>query len=394
MAFSFGQKVIYFKAGDDVLHTALKLLQIIEDHGYKAYIVGGFVRNYLLGIESNDIDITTSATPKQIKEIFKDACLPHEEYGSIRVIMKKVSFEITTFRRERDYFDKRRPSTVEFTTDLLEDLSRRDFTMNTLCMDKSGTILDLLGGKEDILNRRIQTVGNSLVRFEEDSLRILRAVRFATTLDFDLSESVIKAIKESKHLLKFLSYERKKDELDKIFASKNVNKGIKLLLDLGLDQDLELVHLKDMPQNLELIAIWAYLDVIGKYPFTVIEKSQMQKIKEVLKEDIKSPKTLYHYGLYICRLASPFQNISPKEITSIYENLPIHKQSDLDITSEEIMAFLNRSPGSYLREIYRDLEENVIKGTLENNKTKIYEYLQKYLQGGEEDESGKYNGVL
>ena len=169
-----------------MLDKSLKILNIIEDKGYQAYIVGGFVRDYILGVSSSDVDICTNATPKEIKDIFGDSYIPNEEYGSITVIYENIRFEITTFRREYDYLDNRRPSRIEYTDSIIEDLQRRDFTINTLCMNKHGEVVDLLNNRADIDNRIIKTVGDSYTRFSEDALRILRAVRFATVLGFKL----------------------------------------------------------------------------------------------------------------------------------------------------------------------------------------------------------------
>ena len=169
-----------------MLDVALKLLKEITSHSYKAYIVGGFVRDHLLGIESNDIDICTNATPKEIKEIFEDSCLPNEDYGSVIVERRGITFEITTFRKEIEYVDNRRPIEIKYIDDLYQDLLRRDFVINTLCMDDNGRILDYLGGKEDLSKRVIRTIGDATSKFSDDSLRILRAIRFATILDFSL----------------------------------------------------------------------------------------------------------------------------------------------------------------------------------------------------------------
>ena len=139
-----------------MLEVALKLIEEITLNGFKAYIVGGFVRDYILGIPSNDIDITTSATPKEIKEIFADSCLPNEDYGSVTVIKKGIRFEITTFRKEMEYVDNRRPSEIKYIDDLYQDLLRRDFTINTICMNSAGEIIDYLGGQSDIDNKIIK----------------------------------------------------------------------------------------------------------------------------------------------------------------------------------------------------------------------------------------------
>ena len=188
-----------------MLNTSLKVLKKIEEHGFKAYIVGGFVRDYLLGRESLDVDIATDATPMDIKQIFNDIFIPKVEYGSVTVFVHNTRFEITTFRRELTYINNRKPVEFEYINDLLEDLKRRDFTINTICMNSAGEIIDLLNGKEDLDQKEIKTVGNSHDKFEEDSLRILRAIRFATILDFKLSKEVKEAIKYTKKYLRNLS---------------------------------------------------------------------------------------------------------------------------------------------------------------------------------------------
>ena len=160
--------------------VALKILVKIEEAGYQAYIVGGFVRDYLLGIESNDIDITTNATPKDLCTIFKDAILPATEYGAVSIVVNQIPFEITTFRKEYTYENNRKPEKIMYIDSLEEDLKRRDFTINTICMDKNGKIIDLLGGQKDLQAKQIQTIDASLSSFTLDSLRMLRAIRFAT----------------------------------------------------------------------------------------------------------------------------------------------------------------------------------------------------------------------
>ena len=125
-----------------MLEIALKLLKKIEKSGFSAYIVGGFVRDYIMGRNSADVDIATNATPKQLREIFPNSSIAKEAYGSITVVLKKVRFEITTFRRELTYYNNRKPIEIEYIDDLLEDLKRRDFTINTICLDKEINIVD------------------------------------------------------------------------------------------------------------------------------------------------------------------------------------------------------------------------------------------------------------
>ena len=361
-----------------MLDNALKLLKEINDNGYVAYIVGGYVRDYLLGIESNDIDICTNATPKDVKEIFKDSCLPSEDYGSVTVVIKGINYEITTFRKDIDYTDNRHPNEIKYIDSLDEDLLRRDFTINTICMDKDGYIIDNLGGRKDLESRIIKTVGNSVDKFTEDSLRILRAIRFATILDFNLDEEVKDAIIKTRDLLSNLSYNRKKEELDKIFTSPNFRKGIQLLLDLGLDKTLDIPNLSKVLDSdvSSSIGIWSILNVGDKYPFNKNEFDIIDNVNKVVELDNLNPSVLYKYGLYVNSVAGKIKKDDIKKITEAYNNLIIKSRKEINITAEEIMAILNKAPGEYLKDIYDDLEEEILYNRLENDKMSISKYIK------------------
>lgn len=358
-----------------MLEVALKLLEEIDSRGFEAYIVGGFVRDYILGIESNDIDIATNATPKEVKGIFEDSCLPSEDYGSVTVIMKGIRFEITTFRKEVGYINNRRPAEIKYIDNLYDDLLRRDFTINTICMNAKGEIVDLLNGCEDLNSRMIRTVGFAKDRFEEDILRILRAVRFATILDFKLDNEIIEAIKETRYLLTNLSYNRKKEELDKIFASSNADKGVQLLLGLGLDKYLELDNLSKVKCTTSLIGVWSVLDVMDKYPFSSNERELIKSVREALNYNNLDPYTLYRFGLYANSVAGEINGYDIKEITEAYNNLAIQGKKDICVTSDDVMKALNRGPGSYLKEIYIDIEMAILLGRLVNKKEDILQYI-------------------
>ena len=358
-----------------MLNIALKVLKKIEDNGYKAYIVGGFVRDYLLGIDSNDVDICTNAKPSDIRNIFTNKCLPNQEYGSVVVIINNIRFEITTFRKEITYVDNRKPMEFEYIDSLDEDLRRRDFTINTICMDKDKNIIDLLDGKSDLTKEEINTVGDSYTKLREDSLRILRAVRFATILNFKLNDSVKNSIIENKDLLRNLSYERKKEELTKIFASVHVKYGIRLLLELGLDEVLELDNLKYIKYTDDLMAIWTLLNVDSIYPFTKVEKGIMNDIRNALNEDNFDTIVLYKYGLYVNSIAASIKGNDKRQLIHKYEDLPIKELKEIKITGDEIMELLDMKPGKYLKKIFNDLEEMILLGKLDNDTDRIKEYL-------------------
>ncbi len=365
-----------------MLEVALKVLQIIKKNGYDAYIVGGFVRDYILGKGSSDVDIATNATPKQIKEIFPNSFLPNELYGSITVISDKIRFEITTFRKELTYFNNRKPVEIEYINDLLEDLKRRDFTINTLCMDCNGKIIDLLDGKVDIINHVIKTVGNSVDKFSEDALRILRAIRFATVLNFRLDNEVEAAIVETKKYLSNISYNRKKSELDKIFISKNAKYGVELLMKLGLDKELEIKNLSEIKLSGDLVGVWSSINVSNNYPFTKNEKDLIKKIKEVSKYNNLDKKVLYKYGPYVNSIAAINKGNDNLLVVSEYNKLPIKTRNDILITSEEIMKMFEKKPGKYISDVYCDLETKILNGELDNNNKSLKDYICKNYLGG------------
>ena len=352
----------------------INILKKIEKNGFDAYIVGGYVRNKVIGVFSSDIDICTNALPKDIINIFKLDKNTKVHYGCVNIKTKKYNIDITTYRKESDY-ENHHPKT-EYITDLYTDLKRRDFTINSICMDESKEILDFLDGRTDLKKRLINTIGDAKEKFEEDSLRILRAIRFATILDFELSDEVKEAINEKKHLLKELSYNRKKEELDKIFASSYVKKGISLLLEFGLDEELELTRLKDIKNTDSLISVWSILNVGDIYPFTTSEKELIKNINEVMNLNNMDPMTLYKYGLYVNSVAGAIKGLDKKEITESYNNLIIHSRDDINITSQEIMDILDKEPGKYLSDIYNNLEEEILYSRLINTKDNIVKYIE------------------
>lgn len=357
--------------------NAIEILKILEQNNHEAYIVGGFVRDKLLGKISNDIDICTSATPKDIIKLFDIITTSETKYGTLSIIYKKNKYDITTFRKELKYEDNRKPVKIKYITDIKQDLLRRDFTINTLCINSKEEIMDLLNIKQDLNNKIIKTVGNPRYKIREDALRILRAIRFASNLDFNIDNKTKHYIKAYSKLLKKLSYQRKKEELNKIFLSTNKEKGKQLLLELKLANNLELNNLSNIIMCNDVIGIWAQANVDNIYPFTKLEKEQMKKIRELLNKDITDPYILYKYDLYIPSVVAEINNIKKNKINKIYNNLPIHSKKEIDIKEIEIANLLEKKPGLYLKEIFNDIEKKIIYKELENNKEQIMNYIIK-----------------
>lgn len=360
-----------------MLKTALKVLKEIEKNGFEAYIVGGYPRDYYLKKESLDIDICTNATPKDLILIFPNSNLSDEKYGSVSLYFNNIRFEITTYRKEAKYINNRLPSGVEYINSLEEDLKRRDFTINAMCINSSGTIIDLIGSKEDIDNCIIKMIGNPKKRLREDSLRILRAIRFATILNFKIDNELKKYIKKYGHLLKKLSYYRKKSELDKIFASCNNKYGIELIKELNLYKYLGLKNLKKIKPINSLIGIWSQLEVDDKYIFTKNEKEMIDQIKELMNCDILNNICLYNNDLYLISIVGELKGINKEVIFEKYRLLPIKDRKEINITSKEICNILNIKPSSILKNIWSILEKEILNSNLLNNKEDISKYIEK-----------------
>lgn len=223
----------------------------IENAGYEAFIVGGCVRDSLLGQAPKDYDITTSALPTEIEEIFKDCKVIETglKHGTVTVLINGMPLEITTYRIDSDYTDNRHPNSVEFTKSLHEDTARRDFTMNAVAYNDNSGIVDYFGGKNDIDNKVIRCVGNADRRFNEDALRILRAVRFSSVLGFEIESETKKAIFKNKHLLLNISAERIANELVKLLCGKNVKSVLLEYIDVLGVVIPELLPMKNFDQR-------------------------------------------------------------------------------------------------------------------------------------------------
>lgn len=219
----------------DLPEDVKNILNVLRSSGYEAYAVGGCVRDCLLGKLPKDWDVTTSALPLEVKRLFPRTVDTGIKHGTVTVLIKNEGYEVTTYRVDGKYTDGRHPENVSFTASLDEDLKRRDFTINALVYNEESGIKDLFGGIEDLDNKIIRCVGVPEERFDEDALRILRAVRFSAQLGFDIEEKTYLAAEKLKDKLALVSAERIKTEIDKTLMS--VNPGhINLLTTMGLDK--------------------------------------------------------------------------------------------------------------------------------------------------------------
>lgn len=251
--------------------SAAWVISTLQERGFAAFIVGGAVRDCVLGKHPKDWDVATSATPEEVTSAFPRTIAIGARFGTICVLAGKERVEVTTFRSESTYSDGRRPDQVEFVSAIEDDLSRRDFTINALAATVTPRrLVDPFGGCRDASDRLLRTVGDPRQRFFEDGLRALRAVRFASVLGFRLHQGITPAIQDSLAVFRKVSWERKRDELEKVLGqSQDVAQAIQLLHEVGLllelaplpGRDSRLSALNDIPAEpwwLRLVA-WAHL---------------------------------------------------------------------------------------------------------------------------------------
>ena len=305
--------------------AAKKIIDELEDHGYEAYIVGGCVRDMLLFREPGDWDITTSARPEDVKRIFRRTVDTGIEHGTVTVLMRGGSYEVTTFRVDGKYEDHRHPSEVVFTPSLEEDLKRRDFTINAMAYSDTKGIIDLYGGQEDLKAGIIRCVGDPMQRFGEDALRMLRGIRFAGQLLFDIEEETFAAIKELAPTLINVSAERIQVELTKLLLSGGAS-------DRSADGSEEILNsIRSGSDRLRL----AYETGLSKY--------FLPELDEMMKCEQHNPHHCYTVGEHtlrviaeVNRLIDGYNNINRKQhIALVYAALLHDIAKPVCITTDE-----------------------------------------------------------
>ena len=260
-----------------------EIIQTLVDHGYEAYAVGGCVRDSILGRTPGDWDITTSAKPDQVKQLFRRTIDTGIEHGTVTIMIDKDGFEVTTYRIDGEYEDNRHPKNVEFTSNLVEDLKRRDFTINAMAYNDKEGIVDKFRGLEDIESKIIRCVGNPDERFDEDALRILRAIRFAAQLDFAIESETEVAIEKKAKFLSNISAERIRVELEKLLMSKHPEKLIHAYR-LGITEIVlpEFDKMMDTPQNMP-----SHIYGVGEHSIAAVQAVQSLFVNIPYVEDVK-----------------------------------------------------------------------------------------------------------
>ena len=369
---------------------AINILKTFNKNGFEAYFVGGCVRDFLLDKDFSDIDITTNALPEQVKNIFPKSIDTGIQHGTVTILVNGESYEVTTFRKEDEYVNHRAPDKVEFVSDLKEDLDRRDFTINAMALDYKGKLFDFHNGEADLKNKIIKTVNDPNERFFEDALRMLRAFRFSSRLGFDIDSNTLVAIKRNAKLIEYVSIERIVNEFRKLLEGKGNINSMQLMLNSMLNsyipflKDIEVIE--DFSEYTFCQSLYILLKMnnisFDDLKSLKLSNKELKQIKEYekintdFKNDIQLELILYKYNIEDVRfICSYFKYEDESEIEKI--KLPITSFNDIDIKSEEIIAFINRKPGPWIKEIIVLLEYEILLNGLVNNKKNILDFLTK-----------------
>lgn len=385
--------------------AALPVIQTIEESGFEAYFVGGCVRDYLLERDIHDVDIATSATPDELKSIFPHTVDVGIEHGTILVLYKGEAFEITTYRTESEYKDFRRPESVKFIRSLKEDLQRRDFTMNAIAMDRNWKIIDPFHGMKALEKRMIETVGDADARFNEDALRLMRAIRFVSQLGFKLHSKTEQAIKAYNYLLEHIAVERISAEMVKLLDGKYKENALHIILTAELfnyfpalfsHEDLlsEVLSLPIKELNeAEMWLLLLYLENVDE-PAAMLKKWKLpaKKIKflshalKVLKTRQKSEWTsyaLYCAGEDIAFTVEKVHRTLQKEklndfsyLMKQYKELPITSRKDLVISGTDVLEWTGKKGGPWIKDLFIDLEKAILAKEVLNDKNQIRRWIK------------------
>lgn len=395
-----------------LFEQARPILEQIQDNGFEAYYVGGSVRDYVMGRNIHDIDITTSATPDEIESIFSHTIPVGKEHGTINVVFNDENYEVTTFRAEEDYVDHRRPSGVTFVRDLYEDLQRRDFTMNAIAMDTAYKLYDYFDGQQDINNRIIRTVGIAEERFQEDALRMIRCLRFQSQLSFDIAMETFGAMRTQMADIKFLSIERIVIELTKLMRGINVEESFNHLKSLKAFNYMPYFEQLDMnqinvtePIDLELLIAIVSVKFDINYSLKPLKLSNRQ-VKDInqyiqimnalpsiiTKEQLKM--FVYDYDTNLIKnvmvaadvlKANDIQGHEPlivnlQTIDETLHRLPMHNRKDMMVNGGVLMAHLNAKSGPWLKDVLRQIEIAIVTGKVSNEETEILKWVDNHVK--------------
>lgn len=369
------------------MKNAAKVIRVLEQAGFEAYIVGGAVRDYLLGKMPHDMDVASNASPEEVKKLFSRTVDTGIEHGTVLVLLEGEGIEVTTFRTEGSYTDMRRPDKVEFVQSLEEDLKRRDFTINAMAMDEHLQVIDPFGGREDLEKCIIRAVGEPGERFQEDALRMLRAVRFSGQLDFAVDRGTLIAIQQHASLIHAVAVERLKNELDKILINTRTEISMGYLKESGLTNHLPAGKLLEMdwggykPQSQAAYG-WAYMlyqqnqdfAAVSGYKFSNGEKRLIEGALKAAKLEKWDAWTFYCFECKELEIAAYLngRGVVPKEEK---DALPIQSKRDLAVNGTDLMKWTDKRQGPWIRQWIEIMERKIVFRQLANEHEKIKDWF-------------------
>lgn len=381
--------------------AAYEVLCVLEKAGFQAYWVGGCVRDRLLGKIPVDYDIATNATPDQVQSLFSRTVATGLKHGTVAVLRKGCMIEVTTFRKEYDYTDYRRPKKVEYVGDLKTDLTRRDFTINAMAEDRHHRLYDPCQGKTDLEQGRIRAVGDPEKRFTEDALRIIRGIRFSAQLGFHIDGNTQAAIASTRTLLPYLSVERIKDELEKVWKAEHPSRAIRQMWKHQLFSCLppfcQWSGLPGTPTLPETVfdkvssreERWALLllqcGTTSEQSYSHLyqlrlSRYDIQRIHTVIQlacqwtseiDEDSGKRLLLTHGLELvlkgfqiaCRL-QPLNHDTPAYFRRWWGEMPVKKMEDLPVNGVDLLQATDHLPGPWVGQVLRYLLEETALGRL------------------------------
>lgn len=372
---------------------AFEVVKILQEAGYRAYIVGGAVRDHLLGIACKDIDVATDALPENVQELFPKTFATGIAHGTVTVLHGDA-IEVTTFRVESEYIDKRRPSEVRFVRELKDDLSRRDFTINALAMGIDGEIIDYYGGKEDLQNKLIRAVGQPKERFEEDALRILRGIRLAGQLGFSIETQTRQAMTEASHLLAWIAKERIKQEVSRIWTMVDPEISLRELKHPHFDEFLPGVFtiLPERHTPFESTAEgWAWFHYFQpdtyEFPYSNDEKRLNKEVVALMKR-VSSEGWTYQSvfdssesAVRVCWEISQSKPFATKQhLLRWLQDAPIRFPKDLALTGHDLMQLKQRNSGPWIKKTNERMADEILAGNILNTRDALKKWVLEHVE--------------
>lgn len=384
---------LYFQRGIQII---TKLNEITP----QAYLIGGVVRDYLLKVPFNDIDIATSATPEQVLELFPNAIQEFAEYGCITIKEDDMVFEITTFREEVYNKKSRKPSEIHYSRKLLDDINRRDYTINALAMPKSMVLVDLVGGEKDIKNKIIRIIGTPKTRFKEDPLRILRGLSLMAKFNFTIERKTLNGMVKRRKNLNEIANIKLTAEFVNILNQPYGKKTVKLMLKKQLFKFVNNYHywLTLIYKKYDKLSIMEKFAILCKLNPSVLEnscfnKETIAKIKEIIeisKTIENSPITeyeVYKYNLddlisadLINSILIKKYSLQTKKIKEMSETKVITQRSDIVINSQAVIQLANGTTGSFINDIMIQLEKDITTKRINNNLVEVTNRVNELLK--------------